>query len=372
MKSINIQALERECKANDLGRVTELYTLTEIESAVLLFITAVFCEIPYEEIPNLSAGNCPKCSEILQKQWRAAELIHRENPSVTRQMAMATGNSILQKHVQLQRFSRCKQIYTFDKDIAVELIRTKKDIDLPYNFFNRIPYQTMFLDFSACSENVQEQIGMDGCLVQVNKTYLETGVEFYVISTVLFKNGDSTGMRQTVLLNHPTEGIKFVGNDNLKINFNIDKTISESASAEALANETATAQMCLILQSLIYLCSFEPDIHETAVSKIQYRKAKQAKKNKSDLPAREYKVGERFGEDFRKWTKGKLGQASEHTPTGRRNKPHIRRAHWHRHWIGKRNSDERELVVRWHYECLCGLSEDEAEDKLDTVKHQVN
>ena len=38
----------------------------------------------------------------------------------------------------------------------------------------------------------------------------------------------------------------------------------------------------------------------------------------------------------------------------------MRRAHYHRYWIGKRNSDERQLVTRWVHECLCGLTEDEA------------
>lgn len=372
MKPFNLQVLEKECREDDIGNITELYSLAEIEATVLTYITAVFCDIPVRDIPNIAADAYPRSGEMLKKQWQAAQMLHRESPSLSEEDAMRASISILQKHVQLQRYRKCKQIYGFDADIAAELLKTQKDINLPYNIFDRLPYQCVFFDYSACSEELKEKVDMEGCLAQVNKTTIESGANFYIISALLFKNNTSTFIRQTILLNSPEEGLQFSFEGDLKSNLDLQDGLNGEIK-QAVPSDTANLQMALIIQSLFYLCSYEPDIHETASSKMQYRKAKQNKKKGKniELPAREFKVGERFGEAFRKWTKGQLGQSSDHTPTGRHNKPHLRRAHWHRHWLGKRDG-ERQLVVRWHSECFCGVTEDEADGKLDTVRHIVN
>ena len=36
--------------------------------------------------------------------------------------------------------------------------------------------------------------------------------------------------------------------------------------------------------------------------------------------------------------------------------------------VGKKNSDDRELIIKWVSECFCGVTDS---SELDTVKHKV-
>jgi len=368
----DLKTLDKECRDSYVGRITEVCSLREIEAAVIAFSTAYFCKYDIEDIPLITNAEFPH-STIIQNVSKVSKQIAAEE-KIPYEICFFSGMTILQKYVQLQRFNRCKQVYAFDGDIAEELLRTKRDVTLPPNIFDRLPHNTLYLDFSACSKELRENVGMDGCLVQVNKSQFDNlNSGFYIISALLFSNNDSIGMRSTLVVNSEKEGVKFGDFDEFKNNCRLNVDVEKAANgeiAEMLSKDIAANQSYLIVQSLFYLCSYEPDIHETAPSKIQYRKARQNKKKNADMPIREFKVGERFGEAFRKWTKGQLGQSGTHASTGRHNKPHMRRAHWHRFWIGKRDSEERKLVAKWVSECFCGITEDEA-DKLDMVTHEV-
>lgn len=129
------------------------------------------------------------------------------------------------------------------------------------------------------------------------------------------------------------------------------------------------------MQSLIYLCSFELDIRETLVSKQRYKEAKakkpKDKKAKVDMPEREYKVGEYFGAAFRKFTYENATKSSKSTGTGSAKRPHMRRAHWHGYWRGKKGSENRTLVRRWVHESFINVDYDTGEKKLGVAKHKV-
>lgn len=266
----------------------------------------------------------------------------------------------------VSKYKKSKQSYVFDKDFVAELSNTKAGITVPYNVFSRLPFQIMYLDFSANKE-VTEKTGIDGVLVHVKGIDAQLGSsqkKYWLLQSASYKNGVMQYLQGQIVLDTP-EGFTLAADD-----MTVEDTVltpKQRGEFEAGLDTQAT----LLIQSLLYLSSYEPDIHESKASKARMQTAKRKKTAKADLPERVYQVGERFGEAFRKWTQGSLGQSHDGSGVGVRKRPHVRRAHWHRYWIGKKNSPERELTLKWVSECFCGLSEHEAEDKLDSVSHDV-
>lgn len=351
-----------------------------LTNAILTFYVGGFCGYRPEELVNLGIDR--ETSEMMKFIYKTAVDMAKEGEYDV-STAMHIGICYYQNYVQVRNWRKTKQVYSFDSDMLNELIRTDiKGITIPQDVFDYLPNQCVYLDFSANPEIINK-IGADGCIAQVNAVTLQ-GKSSHQNSVVLmsfFKNNEPSYKIATILPNegnyemsieeilHMAENISNP-NERKSQTASMDITgISEDERPEGYEPEL---QPLLVLQCLLYLCSYEPDIYETASSKMQYRTAKKNKKTRNnEMPNREFKVGERFGEAFRRWTKGMLGQGNEHTATGKHVKPHIRKAHWHRFWVGKRGSEERRLVLKWVSECFCGITEDETENKLDTVKHKV-
>ena len=95
----------------------------------------------------------------------------------------------------------------------------------------------------------------------------------------------------------------------------------------------------LLLNALAYLCSANSDI--AAVYSPTAEKRRNNAKRRSQ--ATWHEVGYRIGAELRNYnrTKHKRGEK-----TGRTVRPHMRRAHWHRFWVGPRDGDRR-LVLKW-------------------------
>lgn len=301
----------------------------------------------------------------------AKYLMKDDGVSYTQAIQRAVG--CYQEAFQTEDWSRTKQSYRFDGDMLGELINTNSDFKIPHDAFKRLPYRTMYVDYSA-NPQVCEKIGADGILISVVPFVsddMDGEHEFYNIMMLGVRDNDVKFMLANILEN--PEGTQ-------------EKSVSDFMDIQTLGNpqqrryeksviadeETRRNFMAAYINTLLYLSSYEPDIRETPASKMQYKDARNRQKTGKNvvMPVREFKVGERFGEAFRKWTKGMLNQSQRTSPTGRHNKPHIRRAHWHRYWMGK-NGEEKRLVIKWVHECFCGMKAHEADKKLDTVSHEV-
>lgn len=268
--------------------------------------------------------------------------------------------SMYQFVAQIERFKRTKQILAVDKDFISELIKTDGSFSLRYNIFATLPYDNFYIDLSSAKELCSE-IGIDGMLIQIHSVRT-TDAEFWILNCIPYKDGHSIIVTSQVL-----------SNTNDGIELTVDEIV-ESMSIKTNDPDILAADynriFPMLINILLYLCSYEPDIRETVVSKRQRADAKRAKKDKKDYPEQVYSVGERFGAAFRKWTKDSVGVNHESTSDGsRKMKPHIRRAHWHRYWYGKRNSPNRELRLRWVHECECAFDDENTE--VEAVKHKV-
>ena len=258
-------------------------------------------------------------------------------------------------------WSKTKQVYCFDSDFISEMAKAERSISIPNNIFDKLPFKTFYLDFKRNAE-ICSLTGADGVLVDILKMQVPEFPDdrLWLPQYIFFKDGVRYSDECKIL----NEAAAFGGKNSV-----IDLEMICDSDRDEYGNDRKLLDI-LTLQMILYLCSYEPDIRDDVASKMQRRKAKQQKKTNrnTELPEQLHIVGERFGAAFRKWTQGSLGQDSS-SSVGGHVRPHVRRAHWHRYWVGKKG--QQELTVKWVHECFCGLSEDEAEEKLDTVKHQV-
>lgn len=270
--------------------------------------------------------------------------------------------SVLQRYISIIEWEKTKQVYVFDKDLVSELTRTNTDVILPKNVFDFLPSNSLCLDISS-NMDLCNKYNCDLILVNIHKVKLKNNQEFYTIHFTIY---EKEKFRHSIVLtieNCLDENSRSI-TDILKANGNI--TIKDTV----VYKDEITFQNILVIQLLIYLSSIEPDIKETIESKANKAsyKNKKSKKKKINKPIRTFTVGERFGEAYRTWIKSKSNQNySINSSVEKHVKPHFRRAHWHRYWIGKKNSDERRLVLKWTHQCFCGSS-----SNLDIVKHKVN
>lgn len=346
---------------NNINRQTyeyfsENFSQSEIENALVSYYVGAYGGYPIDDVRYLKAFN-NRLIDFIDKTTRdeadKADLIH-------------SAIGMCHYSYLMKAWQKSRQSFVFNKDMVSELSKTDTTFKIPYNIFDRLPFTTLYLDFSANKE-LCEKIEMDGFLLKIIKVNAaferhEEAVkdnDYWVLLGAIYRNGRNTFVRGNVLLNKKTD-------DEVTLN----ELTADVLNLQKDCNFDIKTQTVLITQALLYLSSYEPDIRETTDSKSKKASYKRNKKKgkKLDKPEGTYIVGERFGAAFRKWTADSTGKESS-TPNGKHVKPHFRRAHWHRYWIGKKNSNDRKLVVKWVHQCLCGANNT---DELDFVKHKVN
>lgn len=104
---------------------------------------------------------------------------------------------------------------------------------------------------------------------------------------------------------------------------------------------------------LLYLCSEKPDIPDD--TELRTKRSRDSFGNPKR--AVQWDVGTRIGSALRKATEREMTKESSDNEKDLNNfavknphtspRPHMRRAHWHSFWTGKRDSSDRKLILRW-------------------------
>lgn len=337
-------------------RILSVHSVRDIEDAVNLYQLARHHGMDFDEmLKNIDPSFH---NNVLDELVHVKRTAYTGETDMRKEELISCMVSMYQYSAQVERFRRSKQILTFDKDFIAELMKTDDKFTIRYNVFATLPYNNFYIDLSDAKELCAE-LGIDGVLTQLQSVRtLDT--EFWLLNCVFYQNGHSMTVVTQVLPNSEDD-------TELSVREIID-CISISTDIDDDVHADYKRIFPMLINVLMYLCSYEPDIHETMVSKRQRADAKKAKKNKKDYPEQTFKVGERFGASFRKWTVGKLGAEHVKSDGTKKVKPHIRRAHWHRYWYGPRNSPNRELRIRWVHECECNFDKD---TEIEAVKHKV-
>ena len=122
------------------------------------------------------------------------------------------------------------------------------------------------------------------------------------------------------------------------------------------------------------MCSEKPDMPDD--TELRTRRSRDTYGNPKR--AATWEVGIRIGSALRKALKENDNKSDpsadvETVTDGKPHsspRPHLRRAHWHSFWIGKRNSAERKLVLRWLPPIAVNVNDTELPTVINPVKHQ--
>ena len=281
--------------------------------------------------------------------------------------AVIASMGIYQYGAQVERFRRSKQVYVFDKDFLSELIDTDAKFVINGDMLNTLPHRVFFLDYSA-GDDLCEKMQLDGTLITVNDIHAGSDI-YWLIQCVNYYKGTCKFVH-CIIMPNATETLTIADLVNrLSTVYKTDVSSPEERKAREVLMFTT------VMQTVLYLCSYEPDIKETCVSKQRYKDAKKQKpkdkKAQIDMPDREYNVGEYFGNSFRKHKQSRAEGSTAGTGTGKSKRPHMRSAHWHPYWYGKRNSPDRKIRVRWVHETFVNVDEKDSDKKLAVAKHKV-
>lgn len=243
---------------------------------------------------------------------------------------------------------RTKMIYRFDNALALELISMADDIAVPTEILRSLPAPAVYVQFE---EPEGENRKIDGFLVHVEDDvntrekelridYLDTsGALALPIFVHLIPNGTvSDGIRR---------GEKLF-RENLRKNPLLAKPELIDAALRTLRASAETAKEAL--QLILYICAENAEIEENEAQAKIYRKSDRITDRYREL--RKWDVGVKTGVILRaaerRERENEKPQSGENRGSYLRlhkNRPHVRRAHWHHFWTG--SGDEKKLILRW-------------------------
>ena len=241
-------------------RVLKLYPVSILEPAVSAYYLARHHNMDIKEFSKL-VKNTPNGDQVVDALNFAMNVAEGDSNV---EAGLMSAICVYQYVAQVERFKRTKQVYNFDKDFLAELYNTDPNIPITGEIFKTLPHRVMYLDYSANRE-LCDAMRTDGTLI----TVLDIGVGneiYWILFCAAYYKGQSTFVHSLIMPNsNETITVAEMVNSREVMYYTEDATKSEAS------------MIMTLMQSLIYLCSFEPDIRETPVSKQRYKEAKAKK-----------------------------------------------------------------------------------------------
>ena len=240
-----------------------------------------------------------------------------------------------------------KQIFQFSPEIEEMLMRQTMDEDviIPISILKNLPYQCLYIKLH------HEEY--DGFFVHfdINENKLElrlliiTKENTWIPIPIELKEEESSTLKDSI--------------SHMLNNIRLDKRLDDSNEAKILKKQIPKEEEYIeivqpLLQLILYLCAENKEVEENLHQKKITRKPKNKQFIKDKY--REVQIwdcGNKTGEIIRNYNKSVVNNKYINTNNYDKNnnstpkRPHSRRGHWHHYWIGKMNSDERKLVLRW-------------------------
>ncbi len=271
-------------------------------------------------------------ADIAEQYPKERAALFRNNPSV-----IGTDINLIEA---LSGWRPSKQIYRFDPEFW-NLLTENTDFGLriPVEILYRIPYKTVWIEPL-------------NAFVYFDAGYTENSVELKVL-----KFFDKTNCLQLIMKLVPgrtvLECLQITVRETMKYS-NPDpaqKKLLEEGLEEAPEALCAVNKPLLdALQALLYICAENSDIKENPKQKTIYKKP--ADKPKDQF--REIRMWDAGSIIIRNMKKASaqhdlvsdLPSAPKQSSSGWVVRPHMRRAHWHHYWTGKRDG-KRTLILKW-------------------------
>lgn len=251
-------------------------------------------------------------------------------------------------YVMSSHWRQTKLIYEFDKTLVEELT-AQTDLAVASEMLKRLPFECAYvMTPNLFGYNNQP---VDGFMCLKRHDVLQ-------ILFVACNKKDGT----------TSEGLLDIHLD-AKTLEESDKLSQETVVKRGLVSEhmPSVHTSSGIIQLLLYLCAANADIKERRPT----ASAKKTNKKADKRPVRHWNVGIRVGatikhnrSSYAAKTQRIGGDHKQHA----RPRPHLRRGHWSHFWTGKRDSADRERVLKWIEPVYINAN---TPDDLPTTIHRV-
>lgn len=302
-------------------------------------------EIPESDNP-LVAVSYGDAIKTLRKHNGVANDIFNESAKATTLMALAG-------------WRKSKQVYKFDPEFWELLKEQKTDMDIPVDILYQMPFKTIwleplnafvFFDYSCYDDSIElKAIGFDSRGVLTDHGILK-----------LLPNHTITECCEKMI----EEILKSTAPDIFKKQFGINMNLSKEFA------KYEVDYMNPVLQALLYICSQNGDVEENPEQKKIYKKPKNPSKPKDQFKeVRQWDVGQVVVRNLKKSYEHSLSTYQrENSSSGWTQRPHMRRAHWHSFWTGKK--DNRKLIVKWIAPTFVNADKGEANPTVNVIKQE--
>lgn len=223
-------------------------------------------------------------------------------------------------------------IYTFHPALAAALIETEIKGDLPTNILTRMPEWCVYVDFEGTLGEIR---GFWAYLDEYNQARELN----YLVNL-----GGRIGSLPPIILGE----------------WSVDEGLRRAKMPDTEEFIKSVAHLYHHFTSVVlYVCSSEPDIKGgEAPAYPAYKKVKRGLKLFPPDKPRYYRYGDIIGAKIEAAERAQKEEDERDYPHTRKSvRPHIRRAHWHSFWRGKRQSQDREIDVKWLYPMLINVEE---------------
>lgn len=249
-------------------------------------------------------------------------------------------------YVMSNHWRQTKLIYEFDKTLVEELT-AQTDLAVASEMLKRLPFECAYIMTPNLFSYNDEPV--DGFMCLKRHDVLQ-------ILFVAWNKKDGT----------TNEGLLDIHLD-AKTLEESDKLSQEASVRRGLISEHAPSTHTGngIIQLLLYLCAANADIKERRPTTA----AKKTSKATDKRPVRHWDVGIRVGATIKRNRSyaARTTQSAEHKQHARP-RPHLRRGHWSHFWTGKRDSADRERILKWIEPVYINA---DSPDDLPTTIHKV-
>lgn len=291
--------------------------------------------IPFKLIkqyPDSVWTMCDSCMELKDEmQWSSYCIL-----PIAAGMAVAQniGSSDGYKISALYAWRKYKEIYSFDEDLA-ELLMSQGDIqmDIPIDILYQLPYPCIYIQFGDKGLFAHFEHDVNNKQFEFRMWYLTEDVEMPIIFHI---------------------------EEHCTISESIDMTFEEAKRRMSKDMESYVLDYLYsmkelaakLMQLVLYICAENSEIDENPEQKNVTKRSKDSEIKPKDTirEVRKWDVGYRIGSKIRNVRKHDSDSSDSGDTTGRsgsRKSPHARRGHWHHFWIGKHETAERRLILKW-------------------------
>ena len=267
----------------------------------------------------------------------------------------------------LAAWRQAKFIYEFDETLADELISQADDLVIPVDVIYHMPAQAVYIKYPP------DKSGVDGFLAALEsdpesrenelRLYLMYDRQPISLPIHLMPGGTiNTGIDRAIELVRKNQ-TKY--SDNRYESAQFDLSVS-------FINEMRT-ELVRMVNLFLYVCSENADIEEDREQSKIYKRPSRIRDRFSEI--KKYNAGVKQGILLRKLRTYQPKQSTDisETPHGTHASPipHIRRAHYHHYWTGRRDG-ERTLILRWIPPTLVAADSLDSPDDIPTTVIKVD